>query len=753
MPKYSSINIILLAVVVLFFTTLLSEALVIRNFSQEIAVATEISETLAITDFDVSLSSDFDNNTLSLRVICVLLNKGPKAIEQADFDIFAREKFYGVKVNIASISQLISGKSIAQQFSHSCVPEPEDPSLQGSMEFPKITRVTLSPGLEEGQESILQFEYSFTEIDPHRRDLPYRILAALPDGSKEVCLLSDFSWIPRVSGDFEKLTELYRGNFFPRYTKPTWKISITIPSSYEAMVMDGRLEKTEQAGKEKVSQWAYCTPGLPQVFIGYSDKVEVKGEGASVVFLLPKGAYQQNVVEAIGNFMVRAYNFYSNLFGSLNGNEMHIAASSADIGGHGAFLGMTLDASVFKQQMDESELSPSRFFYETGAHELAHSWWGNSISSYGRGTKFLRESLCNFSTGHLAREVFGINRYAEYIALLFMRGSAQNRLFNPDSDSEGLAYQKGPFVLDILREEMGDDVFFKCLKSFAAKFKDSHATFSDFVSVCNEVSQRDWMPFFFQWCYQEGYPIYRVVSFASSSSKDGWETSVTIRNDGKGIVRCPLELRMGSEAQEEIFRVPEGEEVTFTYRTPAKVDEVLIDPNHTAYQGDEKEARLKILAVKESTWEWMNYWQGVVYGEIGENEKAVERISRAIISHTRAFGADKAHPAFYFSRGIVYLHMGEQQKANEDLIAFIDRLLEMASENPDVIIGTLAYAELLSGSMQERQNQLNEILKCITGENIPFDAKLNGWRKWWQANRAKFQASPSASALSPGGIK
>ena len=753
MSKYSLINIIILAVVVLLFTTLPCEALVIKDYAQEIAVATGLPEMLAITDYDISLSPDFDSNTLRLRVMCTILNKGPESIEQVDFDIFAWEKFYGVKVNITSISQLISGKSIAQQFSHSCVPESEDPSLEGSMQFPKITRVTLSPGLEEGQECRLQFEYSFTEVDPHRRDLQYRILAALPNGSKEVCLLSDFTWIPRVSVDYEKLRELSRRNFFPKYTKPTWKISITIPSSYEAMVMDGRLEKTEQAGKEKLSQWVYRTPGLPQVFIGYSDKVEVKGEGVSVVFLLPKGAYQQNVVEAIGNFLIRACNFYSDLFGPINGNEIHIAVSSADIGGHGAFLGMTLDASVFQQKMDESVLSPSRFFFETGAHELAHSWWGYSVSSYGRGTKFLRESLCNFSTGHLARELFGIDRSAEYMALLFMKGSAKNRLFNPNSDSEGLAYQKGPFVLDILREEMGDDIFFKCLKSFATRFKDSHATFSDFVSVCNEVSQRDWMPFFFQWCYEEGYPIYRVVSFTSSPGKDGWKTSVTIRNDGKGIVRCPLELRMGSEAQEEIFRVPEGEEVTFTYRTPAQVDKVLIDPNHTAYQGDEKEARLKILAVKESTSEWMNYWQGVVYGEIGENEKAVKQISRAIVSHTRAFGAGKAHPAFYFSRGIVYLHMGEQQKANEDLIAFIDRLLEMASENTDGTIGTLAYAQLLSGSMQERQNQLNEILKCITGENIPFDAKLDGWRKWWQANKSRFQASPGASALSPRGIK
>jgi tetratricopeptide (TPR) repeat protein len=133
---------------------------------------------------------------------------------------------------------------------------------------------------------------------------------------------------------------------------------------------------------------------------------------------------------------------------------------------------------------------------------------------------------------------------------------------------------------------MGDEVFFRMLKEFARRYKNAHATFIDFVSLCNEVSRRDWMPFFYQWCYGKGCPAYHLVGFKSEEGKEGWETTVKIRNDGQGIVRCPLELRMEKAGREEVFWVRGGEESTFFYKTKKKVTDVVIDPEETAYQAD-----------------------------------------------------------------------------------------------------------------------------------------------------------------------
>ena len=705
-------------------------------------------EELEITSYDVFLSPDFDKNVLHCRVVCNIRNNGLLPVEQVDFDLFAMEKFYGVEVQIADVSQLIEGETVPLQFSHSAIPAPKNPALEGTEHAPKITRVTLSPALEKGAEVKMQFDYTSREVDAKRKNLPYRIIAELPNGEKEICLLDDFTWLPRIlSMDYEKRMEMSRRNFFLKQTKPKWNVSITVLQGYEAVVLDGRFVEAEQRGEEMISRWESRVLGRPQVMIGNFDRIVISRPEASVVFFLPKGSYRSDTVEAKGDFLIRAYRFYSDLFGSLNGDEIHIGASSADMGQHGAYLGMTVNASHLKMETLEYD--------RLLAHELSHSWWGDSVSSYGRGTKFLRESLANFSAWHLARELFGIDKFGEQRAFLFMKGGAKYPLFlrNPDRDDVSMAYNKGPFVLDILRSEMGDEIFFQCLKTFATRFLDSHATFSDFVSVCNDVSKKDWEPFFEQWMYGEGYPVYHLVRFQSDPEQ--WRTSVTIKNDGKGTILCPLELRMGTEVKRETFRVPEGAEVTFTYQTPAKVDQVIIDPDHTTYQGDEKEARLKVLAIKETDWEWMRYWRGVAYGEIGEYQKAITDISSAIACH--------GHPAFHFSRGIVYARVGEEEKATVDLRVFIQNMLlpETWIGSYRSAIGTLAYAGVISGNSQQRCAQLNEILKALTGQNIGYDSKavdkewkkvFSAWRTWWLANRENFRPAESAATLSPWGF-
>jgi hypothetical protein len=719
-------------------------------------------EKLEITSYDAFLSPDFASDALRCRVVCAIRNNGLLPVEQVDFDLFAREKFYGLEVQIADVSQLIEGQTVPQRFSHSAIPVPEDMALEGTEKAPKITRVTLSPVLEKGVEVKMQFDYTFRAIDATRKDLPYRIIAELPNGEKEICLLDDFTWLPRIlTMDYEKRMEMSRRNFFPKEPKPTWNVSITLPTGYEAVVLDGRFVEAEQRGEEMISRWESRVRGRPQVMIGNFDRVVVSRPEASVAFFLPKGSYQHNIVEAKGDFLIRAYRFYSDLFGQLNGDEIHIGVSSADMGGHGAYLGMTLDAPMFQRQTE-------REYDETLAHELSHSWWGHSVSSYGRGTKFLRESLANFSAWHLARELFGMDRFGEQRAHLFMKGSAKYPLFYPDHDEESMAYYKGPLILDILRSEMDDELFFQCLKTFATRFKDSHATFSDFVSVCNDASKQDWEPFFEQWLYGEGYPVYHLVSFQSDQEGDGWRTSVTIKNDGKGTILCPLELRMETEVKRETFRVPEGAEMTFTYRTPARVDQVIIDPDHTTFQGDEKEARLKVLAIKEPYGEWMRYWRGVAYGEICEYQKAIADISSAIAAH--------GHPAFHFSRGVVYARIGDEEKATADLRVFIENTLLPETWMVGVqfspywfIIGTLGYAGIISGNDQRMCAQLNEIFKALTGQDIGYDSKavelagsdykseewekvFSAWRTWWLANREKFRPAESAATLSPWGF-
>ena len=61
----------------------------------------------------------------------------------------------------------------------------------------------------------------------------------------------------------------------------------------------------------------------------------------------------------------------------------------------------------------------------------------------------------------------------------------------PDDLFNGSVYQRGSFVLVALRDEVGDDLFFETLRTYAQRFSNGNATTEDFISLAEEVAGRD----------------------------------------------------------------------------------------------------------------------------------------------------------------------------------------------------------------------------------------------------------------------
>jgi hypothetical protein len=144
-----------------------------------------------------------------------------------------------------------------------------------------------------------------------------------------------------------------------------------------------------------------------------------------------------------------------------------------------------------------------------------------------------------------------------------------------------------------------------------------------------------------------------------------------------------------------------------------------------------------MLGVGKVDMEWIWYWRGVVLAEEGQYDKAITEISRAMEKH--------GHPAYSYSRGIVYLKKGDLKTARSDLINFLDWITE--SKNP---IRSLVYPGILSRDRSKQQEQLNQILHALTGKNFTTHQQ---WRNWWKAGRKGFQLTQTAQQLSPSGIR
>lgn len=163
------------------------------------------------------------------------------------------------------------------------------------------------------------------------------------------------------------------------------------------------------------------------------------------------------------------------------------------------------------------------------SHELAHQWFGDLITCKSWDHIWLNEGWATFAEGLWIEESTKQNAspsaardaYIRWVIQTLRgqrrsnRGSApdspplvSNRYLNPDSTFQKPddPYAKGGLVLHMLRERLGDDVFFKGVRLYIDRFKYGSVETDDFCRVLEEVSGQSLERFFEQWTMRPGLP-------------------------------------------------------------------------------------------------------------------------------------------------------------------------------------------------------------------------------------------------------
>lgn len=181
-------------------------------------------------------------------------------------------------------------------------------------------------------------------------------------------------------------------------------------------------------------------------------------------------------------------------------------------------------------------------------HELAHSWWGNAVSVGDWKDIWLNEGFANYSTA-LYYEAL-TDRRALVSTMRTYLGSfekAKGTLYNPAQDIfSRLVYDKGAWVLHMLRREVGDSSFFKILRKYFNDFKYKNAVTKDFQYECESVSKKKLDFFFKQWVF-DGVGIINADYTYHTVKTSGKEYKVTFdieqTQKGYSVYSFPLDLK------------------------------------------------------------------------------------------------------------------------------------------------------------------------------------------------------------------
>ncbi len=147
-----------------------------------------------------------------------------------------------------------------------------------------------------------------------------------------------------------------------------------------------------------------------------------------------------------------------------------------------------------------------------GTHEFAHQWWGNQVTNRAWTHFWLNEGFANFMTAAYFEHRFGrakylseIKRYRESYEKVRDAGFDKSLVFpdwnKPKREDRRLVYDKGAYVLYLLREELGDKLFWKGFKEYTQKHWGKSVETKDFQVAMEKVSGNDLSKFFDKWVY------------------------------------------------------------------------------------------------------------------------------------------------------------------------------------------------------------------------------------------------------------
>ncbi len=227
------------------------------------------------------------------------------------------------------------------------------------------------------------------------------------------------------------------------------------------------------------------------------------------------------------------------------------------------------------------------------SHELSHHWWGDWLTCATWADLWLNEGFATYCEALWWENLHGEKGYRDYVSRRIMRiylnGGKLHPLYDPPaSDLFGTTtYKKGGSVLHMMRQVLGDSLFFAGLKRYATDNANKSVITDDLQKVMEEVSAQDLDWFFDEWVYGAGHPRYEFgwspVTYNQTASPT-YSIDIAIaqtQNRAKNFFpfRMPLEIGVYSGGIEKIYTITDSIGYQrFNLELASKPDSVILDP-------------------------------------------------------------------------------------------------------------------------------------------------------------------------------
>jgi hypothetical protein len=217
------------------------------------------------------------------------------------------------------------------------------------------------------------------------------------------------------------------------------------------------------------------------------------------------------------------------------------------------------------------------------SHELAHQWWGDMVTCEDFGHIWLNEGFATWSEAWWVEQYYGVETYRQYMDIASYFGPGTIFVENPSDFNSifdgNLSYNKGSWVVHMLRGVLGDDDFFDGLALYRANHLYGSATTEQLQAAMETVSGRDLTTFFQQWIYGEYFPVYNYT-WAAGPGPDEITVTITQEQTNTGVFTMPVQLRVVTTTGTSDYTVENDQLVQdFVLTVSGTPESVLLDPD------------------------------------------------------------------------------------------------------------------------------------------------------------------------------
>jgi len=250
------------------------------------------------------------------------------------------------------------------------------------------------------------------------------------------------------------------------------------------------------------------------------------------------------------------------------------------------------DTEILGSSSRESLLSRENLI----SHELSHSWFGDLVTCKDWSQLWLNEGLATFMEAAYREHVAGRDAYLAEMrssaflyfledALKYRRPLVHKRYRSPIDLFDATLYKKGALVIHMLRETVGDEMFWKALNTYLREHENEVVETSDLQRAFEQTTGQklDW--FFDQWVYKAGFPELSVRSNYQRRTRAlivNVAQTQTTDAQTPAVFRLPVEIEITTAIGKRTERVVLTErQQRFTFKLDGKPLLIRFDKNES----------------------------------------------------------------------------------------------------------------------------------------------------------------------------